>query len=236
MWQMSPFQPQIDDGYGWMAESYKEAGDRVLDFPRPRQLVGIECPTCFLYRHSIELYLKSLIVVLHRTLELPFGDVPHDAGPKVRCGDGWRPIYTVHRISDLYAHFRALIRENKATLDANTRTDWSTIPEQLDEWMTRAGEADPGSTFFRYPVTSSHECDALKSPWEELDSPEAILKVGLGQAPIHALLILNEEEEIVRAYKCCHDVLGELQSVLRQAAEALSVVHFAIRAELAGGW
>jgi hypothetical protein len=54
--------------------------------------------------------------------------------------------------------------------------------------------------------------------------------------PSTSFVLLNDEDEIVEAYRFDDHPLPELQSALRQLADLLEGAHFGIRIELADGW
>jgi hypothetical protein len=76
--------------------------------------------------------LKSIITVLHRALEIPYGDKPYDGMAFVPRNGKWEPIHTVHSVATLWAHVLELTHSQEAALKARCRTDWQDIPEGLD--------------------------------------------------------------------------------------------------------
>lgn len=63
-------------GFGAIGEAFKDgADDLVASEAKPKRSLA-HLPTNFLYRQSVELYLTSMIVVIHRRLRLPFGHTP----------------------------------------------------------------------------------------------------------------------------------------------------------------
>lgn len=66
-----PLDNQFDDGFGLIADSFQEAAEHLEKVENKESSLHSLLPICFLYRHAIELYLKSLIVIIHRRLKIP---------------------------------------------------------------------------------------------------------------------------------------------------------------------
>jgi hypothetical protein len=74
-----PLNQHIEDGFGATAEAFEQSA-KLLSSSSDDVTYHYQIPLCFLYRHAIELYLKSAIVVLHRALAIPYDKNPHN-GP-----------------------------------------------------------------------------------------------------------------------------------------------------------
>src|SRR5687768_7869472 len=88
-------------------------------------------PICFLYRHAIELYLKSIIVILHRALKLPFGSQPYNGPAFIPIDKEWKPLRQVHSIGKLWGYALSLIKNSEDELKKRCETDWQDTPEDL---------------------------------------------------------------------------------------------------------
>ncbi|ASS75389.1 hypothetical protein CIG75_10565 [Tumebacillus algifaecis] len=68
----------IDNGFAATADTFQKTADFLFQSKEYAEEMGnfgttyIPMPVQYLYRHSIELYLKSIIIRLHRSLKLPF--------------------------------------------------------------------------------------------------------------------------------------------------------------------
>lgn len=81
MYLMMPLHMHIDYGFGATAEQFKESAD-ILSASESVKDLGM--PVNYLRRHAIELYLKSLIYVLHRNFKIPFSSGGTLEKPKIK--------------------------------------------------------------------------------------------------------------------------------------------------------
>ncbi|RXU06233.1 hypothetical protein B1F69_00065, partial [Pseudomonas syringae] len=72
LYMMLPLDRHFDSGFGAVADSFRDAADALEDTPT----LNTHLPVSFLYRHAIELFLKSAIIILHRKLNIPYGAIP----------------------------------------------------------------------------------------------------------------------------------------------------------------
>ena len=80
-----PFDQHFDDGFHAVGRAFKESADRLATSGEENfSFSNSHLPINYLYRHSIELFLKSAILTIHRALQL-------------RNGDGKESKYPVHR-------------------------------------------------------------------------------------------------------------------------------------------
>jgi hypothetical protein len=128
-----PMSQHCDDGIGATGQAFQSSADFLNDNFDPIGVVNNHLPISFLYRHSIELYLKSIIVVLHRTLKLSYGDQPFDGDAYVPVSGKWKRIYTVHSVATLWAHALDLLKTSKHLLEPRCSTDWQAIPDNLSD-------------------------------------------------------------------------------------------------------
>ena len=121
---LTPIDQHFDLGFGSVANSFKHAADSVLSSQSESPSLNAHLPASFLYRHSIELFLKSGIIIFHRKFQIPFDQEPSDSEPKVVVGSKWKPMYSVHGVQDLYFYFRSLVFRHAEYLAEHTRTNW----------------------------------------------------------------------------------------------------------------
>lgn len=77
----------LDFGFGITGESYYNNADFLFQNKEKVQAFQLaEMPVNFVYRHSIELFLKSLIIIFHKKLELPYDIEPPAAARILSCG------------------------------------------------------------------------------------------------------------------------------------------------------
>lgn len=233
---MAPLEEHYDGGFGATAEVFFRAAE-VLSKQKGPHVFFEHLPHNFLLRHAIELFLKSGIVIIHRKLKLPFGPEPSTSHPMVQVEDEWKPFHKVHSIADLYAHWKTIITTHEGRLQTLCRHEapWS-VPEGLDIWIGTIEKADPGSTYYRYPVTRDPEADKKKSLFKEVPVEELLPENRPKDRWIRALAVQNEAGEIVRAFSLDYPAEKETTEHLVAAANTLNNYHAMMRIELTGGW
>jgi hypothetical protein len=174
-YMLLPLDQHADGGLGATGEAFQEAAKALSAQAETMGSSPIHLPINFLYRHAIELFLKSMIVVLHRELGVDYGDKPHDGSAFVSIGGTWKPLHRVHSVAALWAHARELLSSHADELSARCRTDWQAIPDGLDAAIAAIEEADGTSTYFRYPDARRPEGDAAKSSWNVVGHPKLTL-------------------------------------------------------------
>lgn len=232
---LMPLDQQFDLGFGSVANSFKYAGDAVMSPQSDSPSLNPHLPASFLYRHAIELFLKSGIVIFHRKFQLPFGDEPFDGEPKVLVKKKWKLMRTVHGLQDLYDYFRSLVSSQAAYLSMHTSTDWS-FPSKLDAYISDIEATDSTSTFFRYPFTKHRDQDNNKSIHKEGNFDSIVAGIGEGSKPLKAFLVMDENDDVVNAYHYDDELAKAMTATLKSAADLLYGYHAAMRWELTGGW
>jgi hypothetical protein len=114
------------------------AADHLENSPEAKEdnLFNAHLPINFLYRHAIELDLKSAVVIFHKRLKLPYGDLPYTAEPMVRVDGQWLPCNRVHGTAQLWKYVGELFTEHAEWLRNNTKCDW-TFNDHEDENVQR---------------------------------------------------------------------------------------------------
>ena len=120
--------PTGPEEWSHLADSYKEAADRVVSATKDSFSYAMHgAPIMFMYRHYIELQLKSLLLDAAELL-----DEPQDIPPK-------------HYILTLWTRVRKLLL--KISLESDG--DWFTRADQV---IADFDALDPTSFAFRYPI------------------------------------------------------------------------------------
>lgn len=231
-----PFDQHFDSGFGAVANSFMYSADALDDNPEGAGL-NSHLPISFLYRHGIELYLKGGIILLHRKFSLPYGDTPPDGEPSILVNQKRKPLYNVHNLAPLYTELLALLAALVEPLShvPGTRPEYWTLPLELDQLIATIEATDASSTFFRYPITKDAERDAQKSTIRREDV-DAMVERMQGDGPkVKAMVMVNDDGEVVQAYSHEDTQNKEVISTLRQAAKMLHDLHAMMSYTLAGG-
>lgn len=250
----TPLNSHFDAGFGAIGDSFKDAADRLRrGLARRKSWQNGHLPVNYLYRHAVELFLKSMISIVHRRLRVPYGKLPHDGVPHIpftvqsqpngKPGQGppspkvdWRPITKVHQVSALYQHLKEVVIDNEGQLDKICRTKWAKFPAELDANIQRIAQADDGSTYSRYPNLKDSAQDHAKSSFKKSTMEKLLSKMGPEGPYQRGFVILDQNEQVREVFQGDDQPLAELSKALRQAADTLSGAHFGFRMELAGGW
>jgi hypothetical protein len=208
-----------------MAGAFKASAEVLL--VAEKDSVGHrELPTCFLLRHATELFLKSALVVAHRAFVSTGADYP-----AVSVGGKSKSMTHVHGVGALYAALVAVLNEHQAELEKRARTAWLPMPEELNKAIRDIEAMDERGVFFRYP-TERNEAKSVNKPMtaEELTGWDSDQRGAL-----KALVMLNNDDEIVGAYRYDPNLLTEELAALQSACDWLNSIHVGLRIELAGG-
>ncbi len=230
-----PLSRHADYGFGATADAFKEAADDLCASQVNAPRLNGHLATAYLYRHAIELYLKSMIVVLHRRLRIPFGSNSADGAPCIVVEGQTKPFHHVHSVAKLFAYFEKLVNQQSAALASFCRTDWTAFPSQIHDWINLIESTDPKSTFFRYPDPQSRAADHGKSSFQTSSPEEIIAEANSPAIPIKAFVVIDESDAIVETYRFHADVMPEFQAALRSLSDLLEAAHFGMRIELANG-
>ncbi|OXR33434.1 hypothetical protein PSUM_15560 [Pseudomonas umsongensis] len=234
LYMMLPLDRHFDSGFGAVADSFRDAADALENTRENTPTLNDHLPISYLYRHAIELYLKSAIIIFHRKLNIPYGDTPASGEPKVLDGAKWKPMFNVHGLQPLYRHFCFLFEDHAEYLSTHTNTDWS-FPAELGQWISDIEETDSSSTFFRYPVTKDKAKDKEKSAIREDDYGAMLSKVKQNQRPVKAFLMVGQDQNVIEAFSLDDTRSKEIIGTLKQVAELFSNCHAVMVGELTGG-
>jgi hypothetical protein len=235
----APLGDHYDGGFGAMGLSFSHAAQVLMDAQKgERNILLAHMPVNFLLRHSIELYLKSGIVILHRRLHISFGESQLTLQPGVPVRGEWKPLYKLHSVADLYVHWKNLIESNVKQLRAMSRlssANWS-IPKELDEAVALIEATDSRSTYYRYPDLRDEKANAAKSNFKEIAVSDLFTDTEPEQKPAMILAVTNEAGEFVRTFMLDDDTEKLAAKALLFAKTALDEFHAMMRYELTGGW
>lgn len=217
-----PFDQHFDSGFGAVADSFRYAAIALDEASEPPSL-NPHLPVSFLYRHAIELYLKSGVILLHRKYAIPYGNTPSTGEPSILVGQKQKPLYNVHNLGPLYAELKSLLATLAEPLSRipKTQPEYWTLPSEMDQWIITIDETDSSSTFFRYPVTKDAEKDSQKSVMKR-DEFESMVERIHGDGPkMTALLMLDSDGHVVESFS--HDDTQSKAAIviLKQTAEML---------------
>lgn len=237
----------LDYGFGVTAETYYNSAkylDDNKDSIQASQVV--EMPINFLYRHSIELALKSLIIIFHKRFDIKYdNDLSDSCKPKIFTGGQWKLLYRCHWIDELYKYWKdyLLIPYQETLKQISQRGDWREC-EDVSKAIPIISKYDRNSSFFRYPVTENADFDLEKFTMQsvdikklheilqEKDSEEISNSKKAGE---FIMALKNEQDEIFKAYVLQEDLLTELSDSLRRVAYHFYCTHVKTRIELCQG-
>lgn len=157
MYLMMPLHMHIDYGFGATAEQFKESAD-LLSASESVKDLGM--PVNYLRRHAIELYLKSLIYVLHRNFKIPFSSGGTLGKPKIKVLGKDFELENMHDIRLLTIY---LIGQHNKLIPCFFHLGIGVIEKDILDKINKINSIDSKSTFFRYPKTGDHIQDMRKS-------------------------------------------------------------------------
>jgi hypothetical protein len=229
----------IDLGFGITACNFRKSALFLNENYKDSIYTG-EMPILYLFRHSVELFLKSLITIFHRELKIPYkdGELPFDSEIpfiKVKAKE-WKEITKCHDLSTLYTYYVDLIGVNKELLTKSApKGDWNVIIPENQKYINTIKAYDFDSTYFRYPFTKNKNVDRKKYNVEKVDVNEITKKYN-PEKPASFLLIFNDEEELVEAHMSKEVELKEVITALKELSYYFDCIHSMTRATLCDWW
>lgn len=224
---ITPPEKHFDRGLGISAWHFRDAANVLLESEKKGDLVS---PIGYLQRHAIELYLKSLIYILHRKYEIPFGEKFSLENPALFVNGKWRSLSNTHNLADLYKYFLSIFESCFESLPKTT--DWK-ISEKLGDQINLVSGYDPKSTYFRYPEASSKCQDEKKSTIQPMDLDSALGKLGLdNSSPIKCSVMLDSNDNVVATYDLVSEPLVEVRKALSEIMDYINNLHCAFLGEL----
>lgn len=231
---------QIDKGFGLTADAYKKSAEFLEknDFDHFNLTQQAEMPQNFLYRHSIELYLKSLILIFHRKLKINYGDYSFDSeNPQIRIKQKWENLFNCHDIKILYEYwlddlFHPNINQlNEISIDYN----WKYEKEIIDK-INLFSEFDKDGSYFRYPISRNSMLDVKKNSMQKIkikNQDSIVNKIKEKKGLV--MLLIDNEDNIVEAFKKEKEILVEIKNNLKEISSILEGYHMLVRDKLCNG-
>jgi len=236
-----------DFGFGITADSYYKSAEHLMlnHYEHYDITQQAEMPQNFLFRHSIELYLKSLIIIFHKKLKLNYGDTAFGSNePKIEIEDGnWRNLYTCHFIDVLYDYWlNKLLLPNVAELEELApRGEWIET-KKITDLFPIVCKYDRDSSYFRYPITKNANLDEKKFTMQKfkVGTLEAFMKEI--QEPNNdkkdgriTMIMVDDEDNITEAFNNKENILTDVRDGLKEIAYYFNCIHIMSRVTLCGG-
>ncbi|SNS85400.1 hypothetical protein [Pseudomonas segetis] len=227
---ITPPNTHYDGGLGITACNFSQAADSLREVKN--LMIGI-LPTCYLQRHAIELFLKSLIVILHKKYGLTYGQGFSQEKPAIKVNTKWVPLSNTHNLLDLFNYFQEIFIPLIPELPS--RTDWSLEPG-IESKIKLISGSDPKSTYFRYPESTNSVQDSKKSSIQP-ETMESILgKFKAKKEFVKCTLLLDENDNLVQAYSLDHPPIPNTLAALKYLSEYFYNMHAAFRSEITKGF
>lgn len=218
-----PLDRQYDSGFGAVAGSFKSAADALETTPQGGGLHG-HLPINFLFRHAIELYLKSCIIIMHRRFDIPY-EASSNNEPTVPVNGKWKLLKEVHSLAPLYDRLKQIIKDNIDFLGALEYCDWD-LPADLDKRIKLIDGMDSTSTFFRYPITKDKPKDKQKSSVQPKAWDEMVSNMNTaGAKPTKAFVIVDDDYNVIESFDHDDDRMNAVMKALKETAKDLCGLH-----------
>ncbi|ECI9319124.1 hypothetical protein FLC03_08715, partial [Salmonella enterica] len=189
MYLMMPLHMHIDYGFGATAEQFKESAD-ILSASESIKDLGM--PVNYLRRHAIELYLKSLIYVLHRDFKIPFSSGGTLEKPKIKVLGKDLELENMHDIRLLTMY---LIGQHNKLIPCFFHLEIGVIEKDILDKINKINSIDSKSTFFRYSKTGDHIHDMRKSSVRQKSTEDIINSMNKKEGKyVKALLLVDDED------------------------------------------
>jgi len=243
-YQLTGIESHLDYGFGITGEAYYDSAEMLfskLDKLKSFQQANLPCS--FLYRHSIELFLKSLIIIFHKRLKLAYDNEPYNTtNPKALINKTWQGLFQCHWIDELYNYwFKELYSKNLTKIKkAAPKGDWR-IDYSILEDIIIVSKYDRDSSYFRYPITKNNILDSQKYTMQNLDLNQNIDLTNDNQKQDSKrkgrlfMLLKNEYNEIVEGYEKLINQLDHVINALKKVSHYFYCMHIMTRITLCNG-
>lgn len=242
---LSGIELHIDKGFGITADSYYKSAEHL--YKDPYEYFNLtqqaEMPQSFLYRHSIELYLKSLIIIFHKQLNINYGTVQANSDdPEILIGNKWQKLYTCHYIDKLYFYWlNSLLIPNIERLNkVASQGDWQ-VNEEISDSIKTICKYDLDSSYFRYPITKNASMDTHKYSMKKIKTKDivSIVKDIKKENPTSGnsltMLYYDDNDNLVDAYTKRSNILLVVRNAMKEVAHYFHCIHIMSRATLCNG-
>ena len=224
---ITPPEQHFDKGLGISAWRFRDAAKALKESESNGNLI---LPICYVQRHAIELYLKSLIYILHKKYSIEFGGNFSLEKPAICVNGKWISLSNTHNLADLYSYFLSVFEGCKDSLPE--KTDW-TIKSDLTTQINLISGYDPKSTYFRYPEATSMHQDKKKSTIQSIGLGEILEKLRpTDDSPIKCSVMLDSNDNIVATYDLVHNPIEDVRDALDKAIDYINNLHCAFLGEL----
>ncbi len=233
MYLFSPLDTHYDKGFGAVADSYQDAATVLKEQDNRGRLNG-HLPICYLFRHSIELFLKGSIIIIHQGLKIPYGTEPCTSEPKIPVGGKLKSIYAIHDINLLYKYLSNLLIEKKTELDEVSNNNLE-LEEELGLKFEQLNEIDSSSAYFRYPKdkkTSIYEKE--KSAFKKTNLEDVMTMTIKSKTPMKSMKVMATIGQKTQIFIHDDSFTEEAMNLLAEVTEEISTYHFALMHELGG--
>jgi hypothetical protein len=219
-----PLHRHFDGGFGAIGDAFKEAGDQLGK--TPTNDVHRHLPATYLYRHAIEMYLKSMIVIIHEKFDRS------SQPPLVLYRRKRRPFDSVHTLAGLWDCLKGLLDQHTVAIKATSFELWDEL-DTCESWLHRIDADDPSGTLLKYAKSGNQVADRDKESFKPIN--EVFDENTNSTQNFVKALVLEHSSGSVEAYMLDYSPIRELQETVLKCADFLSAVHFAMRCELTDG-
>lgn len=234
-YMLSGIDQQSDKGFGINAEAYKKAADQLYNSEEYINTFNPQkhMPIFYLYRHSIELYFKSMIYIFQ--IELNLLNKNNLNKPNIQTKNGEkRSLHNCHWLDELFWYWaKLMIDHNENLKHLAPKADWRVHPD-LDELIVEISKYDKDSTYFRYPFErKQNNKDTEKYSMKKTNNLNDL--VGNEKGGV-SLIITDKDENIRSAYVYDENLLNDLLNIFKKTSKILSGYHVMTRMTLCQGY
>lgn len=224
---ITPPETHFDRGLGISANNFRAAA-RILKSDESRIFGTL--PLYYLQRHAIELYLKSLIYILHKKFNIPFGDGYDLKKPAFKANEEWKPLSKTHNLTDLFRYFNDIFTSTSVKMPAVFDR---ALPEKLEKQINLINGYDPNSTYFRYPDATNKVQDQKKSSIQAINEDNNLAEfIEKSEKAVVCSVMIDEKDNIKKIYSLTEDRIPGLKNALDKVVDSLYGLHCMFRAEL----
>src|SRR4051794_12498097 len=120
LWELTPLPKHYDFGLGTMGAAFEEAAQCLEEVVETKRFLNWTLPACFLRRHAIELFLKSMLVILERR----FAGVSGLEEIRILVKGKPQALTSIHSIGDLYNGLKEKLTIYETRWRPLCRTEW----------------------------------------------------------------------------------------------------------------
>lgn len=231
MWPLIPLHLHGDQGFGMLGSSFMEVAKLVHAQDRSERQFYSEVATAYLFRHAIELFLKSLIVILE------LRNAPKRTVSSIRLDVSGRPVplARTHNLEALYQRLCTLAKLGGERLSLQTLCDWGAALVEVQEDMGYLHRLDGSGTSLRYPSPILAKGGESKSLFYEMDPSEIdqLLQAGSASGKFEKLVVVEDQHGNVQStYRMRPDFFAIELEVIERAASTFQTLHTCARATI----